>query len=551
MNEFIKKHLAEILRPFAEHVDELHQSVDTLAGDLETTEKKATHAIDKLDEKCKQLHTTRADLDKTNTMALATKAGLDKTNSEKALLEADHSETRENLAKTHNRLLEAVAHLEKLHKGLDETNSSLGRTQTTLSNTQKHIANALEPKQKQHEETLANHESSLAATSKLLSATKRFSEDSHDEFKAHVEAREKLNRQDKERFEKIDDKMYHLSTMLTETINRLNTHANHLRTTNSAIGPMQEKVNNLERFRDTTQKEQKDQNTHLANLQKDFDEMKAILADLQYKFKDMDPNFNVYEEIKMLKVNLAKTNSHVGDVQTAVEGAHASLPVHERRIQILEHGKDHHSEQLSYIQKVVGFDKQDVSAAPPLPPPSKTVAPVIAPAPVAASVVTPSDTKPQRQSLPKRIIKEGPTIMTKRFQDVVAQMSIKEKQKQFKERFDRHANELERTNSTLADTQKDIHERIGPRMRTMEMNIANITKDVNDLKLGMDLTEEYWKGLSRGFRETHKGVAIDRELVSTPRLGSSRQTLPALAKTSPPVTSKGSARCRDLGGTAP
>merc|ERR1712008_465080 len=136
--------------------------------------------------------------------------------------------------------------------------------------------------------------------------------------------------------------------------------------------------------------------------------------------------------------------------------------------------------------------------------------------------------------------------MTRKFQDAVSQVSIRERQKQFKERFDRNGNELEKTKTSLADTQKDIQERIGPRMRTMEMNVAQITKDVNELKLGMELTEGYWKGLSRGFRETHKGVAIDGELVSTPRLGSGRKTLPALAKTSPPVTSIGSARCRDL-----
>jgi len=557
MNEFIKKHLAEILRPFAEHVDELHQSVDNLAGDLENTEKKATNAHEKLEAQQKQLQTTRADLDKTNTMALATKAGLEKTNSEKALLEASHAETKEHLTKTHNRLLEAVAHLEKLQRGFDETNSSLNRTQLALSTTQKHLATEVERKQKQHEETLANHESALAATSKLLADTKRFSENSHDEFKAHVEAREKLNRSDRERFEKIDDKTFHMSTMLTETINRLNTHANHLRSTNSAIRPMQEKVNNIERFRDTTQKEQKEQNTHLANLQQEIDSMNAILADWQYKFKDMDPNFNVAEEIKMLKANLAKANGHIGNVQTAVEGAHASLPVHERRLQILEHGKEHHSDQLSHIQKIVGVDKQEIPQAPPLPAPSKTIAPVIAPViepviePVATPEVTPSDTKPQGQSLPKKIVKEGPSLVKLKFQDVVSQMSIKERQKQFKERFEQQQSELQRTNTSLEDINKDIQERMGPRMRTMETNIAQISKDVNELKLGMDLTEEYWKGLSRGFRETHKGVAIDRELVSTPRSASGRQMLPALARTSPPVSSKGSARYRDLGSSAP
>ena len=173
----------------------------------------------------------------------------------------------------------------------------------------------------------------------------------------------------------------------------------------------------------------------------------------------------------------------------------------------MEQGKDHHTEQLSHLQKTVGVSKKEIPPPPALPPPPVGIRPVAAPPPQK------TDDAPTKASLPKRIIREGPSIMTTKFQDVVAQVSIKEKQKQFKERFDRHANELERTNSTLADTQKDIQELIGPRMKTMEMNIARITKDVNDLKLGMDLTEEYWRGLSRGFRETHKGVAIDREQI--------------------------------------
>merc|ERR550532_2828674 len=168
---------------------------------------------------------------------------------------------------THNRLLDAVAHLEKLQAGHDETNTKLGRTQLSLSNTQKQISQDLEPKLKSHEEDLGKHDSLLAATSQLLNATKRFSENSHDEFKAHVEAREKLNRKDRERFEQVDDKIAHMSTMLTETINRLNTHANHLRTTNAAIRPLQEKVDALERRAGITDKIDKDQFATEARLQ--------------------------------------------------------------------------------------------------------------------------------------------------------------------------------------------------------------------------------------------------------------------------------------------
>jgi len=523
MNEFIKKHLAEILRPFAEHVDELHLSVDKLTEDLASTENKATQAHDKLEAQQKQLHATRADFDKTNNMALTTKAGLKKTNAEKTLLDAEHSETKQQLTKTHNLLLEAIAHLNKLQQGIDETDTKLGRTQMSLSNTQKHISQDLEPKLKSHEEDLRKLESSLAATSKMLTATKRFSEDSHDEFKAHVEAREKLNRKDKERFENIDDKIAHLSTMLTETVNRLNTHANHLRTTNAAIRPLQQVVAVLEKKMGAKDKVDKDQFATEARLQEEVDEIEKTLAWLKAKFADEDPNFNVNEEVKLLKVNLAKTNTHLGDVETSVNGAHARMPLHERRLQMLEQGKEHHGEQLSQLQKTVGVEKTEIPKPPPLPPAQRAEPPVRAPV---------------RASLPKRIAIEGPSIMTKKFQDVVAQVSIKEKQKQYKGLLDQHSNDISETNASLGATQKEIADKIGPHMRTMENHIMTLTKDVNDLKLGMDLTEEYWKGLSRGFRETHKGVAIDRELVATPRSQSGRSTmLPALAKTPQPGAS--------------
>jgi len=382
---------------------------------------------------------------------------------------------------------------------------------------------------KSHEEDLRKLESSLAATSKMLTATKRFSEDSHDEFKAHVEAREKLNRKDKEKFENIDDRIAHLSTMLTETVNRLNTHANHLRTTNAAIRPLQAQVAALERRAGITDKIDKDQCATEARLQEEVDEISKSLAFLRAKFADNDPNFNVYDEITQLKVNLGNTNTHLGDVENSVNCANARMPLHERRLQMLEQGKEHHGEQLSHLQKTVGVEKTEVPKPPPLPPAPVAFQPVVAPQPV-VSPPTRNTESTVRTSLPKQIAREGPSIMTQKFQDIVHQVSIRERQKQYKERLDQHSNDISKTNVSLGETQKEIAEKIGPRMRTMENHIMTLTKDVNDLKMGMDLTEEYWKGLSRGFREMHKGVTIDRELVGTPRSGRSKM-LPALAKT--------------------
>mmetsp|Transcript_34143 Transcript_34143/g.67197 ORF Transcript_34143/g.67197 Transcript_34143/m.67197 type:complete len:565 (+) Transcript_34143:100-1794(+) len=520
MMAFIKQHMGEILRPFAEHVDELHKSVDEITDNLATTDSKAKVAVERIDAHDKQIQVLRASLEKTNDLATKTQAGLEKKSAEQSVLEADHQETKQNLSKTHQRLLDTVAHLTKLQQELDETNSGLDKTKMGLNATKDHIAYKVDKQLAKHTDGLEKLDSSLNATKHLLKETKSFSEKSYDEFKGFVEATGKQDQRNKEQFARDGERLAHLSTMLTETINRLNTHANHLRTTNTAIRPLKEHFERISSAHYEMNKEQKGHGKHLGTLQVEVDAINRSLNEIKGAFSNGDQGLDLNEEVTRMKSSISDVNKTMHNMEDQLNSTVTLLPDHHKRIILLENSSQHHGDQLQHLHKTVGVEKKEVPPAPPLP--TVTAQPVI---------------MKQPEPLARRIVQEGPQIMRrKKFIDVVKEVSIKEKQQLYKDRLEDHERGLQDMNRNLAETNKELHEKMGLRVRMLEAQVHNtLVPTVEQLKAGMELTEEYWKGLSHGLRESHKMVAVDNELLQTPhRTPSARgQTLPALSKTPP------------------
>jgi len=527
MMAFIKNHMGEILRPFAEHVDELHRAMDELTDNLATTDSNAKVAVERIDTHDKQITVLRANLEKTNNLATNTQAGLEKKSAELANLETDHQSTKDFLNNTHKRLLDAVAHLTKLQADLDNTNAGLDKTKTGLAATKDHIAYKVDKQLAEHTDELAKLNLSLNDTKQLLDETKRFGEDSHNEFKGFVEATKKQDLKNKEQFDRNDERLAHLTTMLTETINRLNTHANHLRTTNTAIRPLKEQFEKMSSSHYEMQKEQKGHGKHLGSLQREVDALAQSLAELKGAFGSGDQGLDVYEEVNKLKNAISLVNKTVDGVEKQLDSTVAIIPDHHKRIILLENSTTHHGDQLQHLHKTVGVDKKEVPPPPPVP------------------TVTEPVIKKRPEPLARRIVKEGPQIMKrKNFLDVVKEASIKEKQKQYRDRLEDHERHIQDTNRNLADTNRELHDKMGLRVKMLEAKVQNLVPAVDQLKAGMELTEEYWKGLSHGLRESHKMVAVDQELIhSQQRAPSSRgNTLPALSKTPAPMSSRGQDR---------
>mmetsp|Transcript_151221 Transcript_151221/g.262050 ORF Transcript_151221/g.262050 Transcript_151221/m.262050 type:complete len:651 (+) Transcript_151221:70-2022(+) len=70
-----------------------------------------------------------------------------------------------------------------------------------------------------------------------------------------------------------------------------------------------------------------------------------------------------------------------------------------------------------------------------------------------------------------------------------------------------------------------------PRLHSLEGDHAQLAHEVQKLRKGLELTQEYWKGFSRGLKETKKTVRQDGETATLPN-GSRMPILPPLERSS-------------------
>jgi len=108
--------------------------------------------------------------------------------------------------------------------------------------------------------------------------------------------------------------------------------------------------------------------------------------------------------------------------------------------------------------------------------------------------------------------------------------------KNISDKFDVQACEIAKTSSLSQKNGIDI-DTVGVRVQSLERGLASSQQDVEKLRSTLDLTQEYWKGLTKGLRQTHRSIAVENEMFSTK--GSGYSGLPALTKTVSPQGSLG------------
>jgi len=207
------------------------------------------------------------------------------------------------------------------------------------------------------------------------------------------------------------------------------------------------------------------------------------------------------------------------DVEETVRGHTESRASNTKRIEQLERSTGVLQQQTKTLQDQVGVDAPAPSMQMPMPMPM--------PQPVAKDVAQPLIPSPDPAAG-----KNMAALM--KFQSAVNAMSIKERQREFKKRMDNHDEDLALHTKKLQEHKHELDIK-GQRVTMLEQNVANTNKLVDELKAGLELTEEYWKGLSGGFRDTHKSVNVTNELLPP----KANFTLPSLQS---PRSARGSVR---------
>jgi hypothetical protein len=110
----------------------------------------------------------------------------------------------------------------------------------------------------------------------------------------------------------------------------------------------------------------------------------------------------------------------------------------------------------------------------------------------------------------------------------VDSMSLLAKQKQAIATIEEHAVVIKEWTETLGmlTESKDDH---GKRIEHLEIYRSENGGEVRKLRQGLELSQEYWKGLSNGLKETRRKVHMDNDFVPNARSLALNCTLPPLA----------------------
>mmetsp|Transcript_9309 Transcript_9309/g.17808 ORF Transcript_9309/g.17808 Transcript_9309/m.17808 type:complete len:567 (+) Transcript_9309:48-1748(+) len=499
MMTFVKQHMGEILRPFAEHVDHLHNRADLLSQGLEETERKLCDVVEMNSSQNKLIQGLRDDLTVTQRQAAATNADLNKTAAEGVILRADFDETKLDVARIQKTLMDTIAHVDQLQRSHDIANKALAKVSSALQETREHIKNRIEVQMEHQGKELRNVDAAQEATAQLLAATKRFADEFHEEFNTSLQRQESLNTANENRFDRIDNRLGHSSTMLTETINRLNTHANHLRTTNGAVRPIGEKLDTLAGNHHKLRLQVKEVSDYLSTLQQNFNGSEERLRQLDGQLGDAEMSKQALGAD--LAGSLEKLSAGLNSVKETLKHHQSDVfPGQNKRMVRLEMCNTRLLQEVKHMHEQIGSQVSqplaDVMVEADLPPMPK-VTQKVTPGPPLAGAAGPS------------LAGAAGALMG---------VGMRARLDKCNRKLEDHDHDIATTTQKLQEAHDDLKMKT-KRIENLEKKLESLGKSVSETKDGLELTEEWWKGLSHGFRETHRQISIDKDLLPLSRPG--------------------------------
>ncbi|CAE7542231.1 unnamed protein product [Symbiodinium natans] len=129
--------------------------------------------------------------------------------------------------------------------------------------------------------------------------------------------------------------------------------------------------------------------------------------------------------------------------------------------------------------------------------------------------------------LTKMLGPDGRVDIERMLRSMFDSMSYEAKQRKAVETVILHTTELREHKEVIYQEQSKLHE-VGDQVSNLQGGYDNLADEVKKLRQGLDLNQEYWRGFSRGLKETRKTVHAEGEEVPLPSAQKLRSTLPPL-----------------------
>lgn len=460
MMAFIQQQLANILHPVTDRIDTLNQVVDVLSKDLTKLDSEHDSVKKLLDRHTQLLEGFRVDINDTASKVAAVQAKAKQSNQEKTVREADHQLAKSRLSKLEDRFLVAESKLLEAQSCIKETYDAVDTTRAKLSNVENYITDKVEPTIDQFGReinTVYNMQQTLAHT---LGGTKKLVEDKNTAFEAFQKNVEQQDQNNEDHFHHVKASLKQLAASLAETKRSFHRHADHLKDTKVVVQPVKEKINqmsdDLEALK--TKHECMDGTLMCVN-----DRQKNILANIsrlkdQFGEDNINRGANIIDDVEKLQETMKHQVMSIQSLSNHISGYDERFVKGDARTMEFENMQEKIQQKLHQLERLVGLTLEGKEEA-------------------------------------------NATRGALSFHQAAHQVSLTARQNQFKHKMDTHDVDIETTKGKLQKTTSDLDAQ-GQRMAYLENELAAQNELVQKLKAGLELTQEYWKGFSNGFRDT-------------------------------------------------
>lgn len=514
MTSFIQAHLQSILAPFADHVDELHRTLDELRAQLQQTASTAEGNSGRLDELTGLVGGLRADQGRTAELASSTQQGLERLSSETADLSSSHRQAQAGLAVAEERLQGLEAALSELQGGLKGTRGSVGKMREGLSKLERDMAVRVGPTVDKLVVDVKNLDTMHQGTVQSLGETRSFAECFHKAFQVFEKEDRRRQARAEERFEQGEAEVRRLQQALKDQRDRDQLQKDHLNRADTAIASAKRRLDQLEASKDEGGRRHHEIEKAFTDMQVRCNSMNADLDKLTDFRVHMQENAGMYEAVTVLKREMEEHAQSIHDLVETTGSHDAALREGGERAAALERSQAALQAQASKLSERIGSVTPAHSRSP-----SRERHGEVR----ELSECRPRSTAGHYSYKDGVHVKEPMPVAVLRALD---KMSIAARQQKAIAQINENSRELANTTNSLSKTACHL-DNTETRVSDMESQLVSMKDEMRRMSMAMELNQEYWKGLSKGLKETNRSVAEGEVL---PPRGGNGMKLPSLGR---------------------
>jgi calcium-binding protein CML len=547
MTGFIRHCMDSILQPIDKKTEELTSSLTSVRADLTKTSIKTDLNTTAAREQFELLTGLRVDLSETASQANATQKSLEVVKAEKAALEVEYQATKATLADANGRLAVAEGAIADVQREVRDSLSKIAKQKEAQASAERDLAQEIRPALERLTSELAtltsSHKEAAAQIERVVS------ENTPEQIRNIVRVQREQRDSAHANFDRIESGLDLLNEKIVEAHTKIKTHDEHNKVQEEAVQLLRTRIDGCEVQAVAFQHEQAALSIRIGDHDERHTEVDKALHDLREFRKTVEA------ELQARSVILGNHGKQLDRHAEKIELLQKASGEHDNKLiqdaaKIAQTNEEHgHSQaRINRLEKSVGLPPY-VKPATTRSAPSNSQVDLEELKKVFAQIDKDGsgtiditelgmamrsmghDLDPQTlQDMMSQVDSDGDgTIGFEEFCDMVKKtlgagsaedgvkkafenMSLIARQKAAFDTIEEHTVQIR---SHVAAIQHLKESALDHRLDTAEDNIKTVRGEVSRLKQGLELTQEYWKGLSNGLKQTKPSASDKGKMSST------------------------------------